>query len=87
MKRKDEPVLPRDKSSDVKPKMIELDRKIGHNSVMSIRKLFIDRDDPAHLVDQVIRDMEGIEDKSDGGGNRMGQLFMADFPVDGSASL
>ena len=35
-KRKDDPVLLRGKSSDVKPKMIELDRKIGHKSVMSI---------------------------------------------------
>ena len=37
--------------------MIELEKKIGHKSVMSIRELFIDRDDPSHLVDQVIRDM------------------------------
>ena len=49
-KRKDDPVLPRGKSSDVKNKTIELYRKIGHNSVMSIRKFFIDRDEPAHLV-------------------------------------
>ena len=31
--------------------MIELDRKIGHKSVMSIRKFFIDRDAPSLLVD------------------------------------
>ena len=49
-KRKDDPVLPRGKSSDVKPKIIELDRKIGHKSVMSIRELSIDRDEPAHLL-------------------------------------
>ena len=49
-KRKDDPVLPRVKSSDVKQKIIELDRKIGHKGVMSIRQLFIDRDEPARLV-------------------------------------
>ena len=86
-KRKDDPFLPRGKSSDVKPKMIELDRNIGHNSVMSIREFFIDRDEPAHLVDQVIHDMEGIGDTSAEGGNRMGQLFAAAFSVDGSAAL
>ena len=48
---KDDPYLPRSKSSDDKPKMIELYKKIGHKSVMSIRKLFIDRDGPAHIVD------------------------------------
>ena len=36
-KSKDDPVLPRGKSSYVKLKMIELYRKIGHNSVMYIR--------------------------------------------------
>ena len=81
------PVLPRGKSSDVKPKMIELDRKIGHNSVMSIRELFIDRDDPAHLVDQVIRDMDRIGDTSAYGANRMGQLLVAVLSVNGSAAL
>ena len=40
--------------------MIELDRKIGHNSVMSIREFFVDTDEPSHLVDQFIRDMGGI---------------------------
>ena len=55
-----DPVIPRGKSSDVKPKMIELGRKIGHNSVMYIHELFIDRVEPDHLVDQVMHDMEGI---------------------------
>ena len=87
MKRKDEPVLPRDKSSDVKPKMIELDRKIGHNSVMSIHEFFIDRDEPSHSVYQVIHDMEGIGDTSSEGANRMGQLFVADFLVNGSTAI
>ena len=85
--RKDEPVLPRGKSSDVKPKIIELDRKIGHNSFMSIRELFIDRDEPAHLVDQVIHDMEGIGDTISEGANQMGQLFVAALSVNGSAAL
>ena len=57
-KRKYDPVNPRGTSSDFKPKMIELDRKTSHNSVMSICELFIDRDEPAQLVDQVIHDME-----------------------------
>ena len=86
-KRKDDPVLPRGESIDVKPKMIELDRKIGHKSVMSIRELFIDRYEPAHLVDQVIHDMEVIGDASAEGSNGMGQLFAVDFLVDGSAEL
>ena len=67
--------------------MIELDRKIGHNSVMSICEFFVDRDDPSHLVDQVIHDMEGIGDTSAEGDNGMGQLFTADFLVDGSTAL
>ena len=86
-KRKDVPVLPRGRSSDIKPKMIELDRNIGHNSFMSIHELFIDRDEPDHLVYQVIHDMEGIGDTSAEGANGMGQLFTAVFLVDGSAAL
>ena len=86
-KRKDNPVLPKGKSSDVKPEMIELDRKIGHNSVMYIREFFIDRYDPAHLVDQMIHDMKGIGDTSGEGANGMGQLFPADLSVDGSAAI
>ena len=86
-KRKDDPVFPRGKSSGVKTKMIELDRNIGHNSVMSIREFFIDRDEPAHLVDQVIHDMEWIGDRSAEGANRMGPLLMAALSVDGSAVL
>ena len=38
--------------------MIEFYRKISHNSVMSIREFLIDRYEPAHLLDQVIHDME-----------------------------
>ena len=86
-KKKYYPVLPRGNSSDVKPKMIELDRKIGHNSVMSIREFFIDRDDPAHLVYQVIHETEGLGYTSAEGANRMGQFFTADLLVNGSAAL
>ena len=68
-KRKDDPVLPRSKSSDIKPKMIELESNIGNNSVMSIREFFIDRDEPTYLVDQVIHDMEGIGDTHADGAN------------------
>ena len=86
-KRKDDPVLPRGKSIDVKPKIIELYRKIGHNSVVSIRKFFIDRDEPTHIVYQVIYDKEGIGGASSEGANGVGQLFEADFLVDGYAAL
>ena len=82
-----DPVLQRGKSSDVKPKMIELDRNIGHNSVMSIREFFIDKDDPSHLVEQVIHYMEVIVDTSAEGGNGMDQLLMAYLLVDGSDAL
>ena len=85
--RKDEPVLPRGKSSDVKPKITELDRKIGHNSFIYIHDLFIDRDEPYHLVYQLIRDMERIGDTSAEGGSRTGQFFAADFSINGSAAL
>ena len=67
--------------------MIELDRKIGHNSVMSIHEFFIDRDEPSHSVYQVIHDMEGIGDTSSDGDNRIGQLFAAALSVNGSAAL
>ena len=77
--RKDEPDIPRGNSSDIKPKIIELDRKIGHKSFMSIFKFFIVRDEPAHLVDQAIHDMEGIGDASSEGANGMYQLFSANF--------
>ena len=86
-KRKDDPVLPRGKSSGVKPKMIELDRKIGHNTVISIHELFVDRYEPSYLVDQAIHDMEWIGDISSEGANRMGQLFAAALSVHGSAAL
>ena len=82
---KDDPVLTIFKSSDVKPKMIELNRKIGHNSVMSIREFFIDRDEPARLVDQVIHDMEVIGYTSAEGGNGMGQLFASVLLIYGPA--
>ena len=67
--------------------MIELARKIGHNSIMPIREFFIDIDEPAHLVDQVIHGMEGIGDTRAEGANRMGQLLTASFSVDGYAAL
>ena len=63
-RRKDDPDLPRCNSSDVKLKMIELYRNIGHKSFTSIRKFFMDIDDQDHLVYQVIHDMEGIRDAS-----------------------
>ena len=86
-KRKDDPDLPRGNSSDAKPKIIELDRKIGHKSVMSICELFIDRDEPDHLVDQAIHDMEGIGDASAEEDNGTYQLVAAYLSVDGSAAL
>ena len=54
---------------------------------MSIREFFIDRDEPAHLVDQLIHYMEGIVDTSAERDNRMGQFFVADFSVGGSDTL
>ena len=84
---KDDTVLPRCNSSDVKPKMIELEINIGHKSAISIREIFIYRDEPAHLVDQVIHDMEGIGDASSEGANGMGQLFVCAFLVDGSSAI
>ena len=84
---KDNPVLPRVKSSDLKSKNIELDKKIGHKSVMSIHELFMNRDELAHLVDQVIHYMEGIGDASSEGDNGMYQLFMVDLLVGGAAAL
>ena len=54
---------------------------------MSICELLIDRNEPAHLVDQVIHDMEGIGDTSAEGANGMGKLFAATLLVDGSATL
>ena len=55
--------------------MIELDRKIGHKIIMSIRKLFMDRDEPAYLAYQEINDMEGIRDAISEGNNGIDQLF------------
>ena len=84
---KDDPGIPRVKSSDVKPKMTELDRKIGHKSVMSICEFFIDRYDPDHLVDQSIHDMEGIGDAIAEEADGMDQLLLAALLVGGSATL
>ena len=57
--------------------MVELDKKIGHKIFMSIPKLFMDRDELDHIVDQAISDMDGIGDVSTEGGNGMNQLFTA----------
>ena len=54
---------------------------------MSILEFFIDIYDLSHLVDQVIRDMEGIGDTSAEGDNRMGQLFTEALLVYGSTAL
>ena len=85
--RKDDTVLTRGNLNGVKPEMIELDRKISHNSGMSIIEFFIDRDERSHLVDQVIPDIEGIGDTSVEGANRMGQLFTAALSVNGYAVI
>ena len=84
---KDDPVLPRGDSSDVKTKMIELERKISHKRVMSIHEFFIDIDELDHLVYQVIHGMEVIVDASSEGGNGMGQFFVVALSVDGSATI
>ena len=85
--REDGPALLRGKSSDIKTKMIELDRKIGHKSVMSICGLFIDRDEPALLVNQSVHDMEGIGDASADGTNVIYQLFIVALSLDVAATL
>ena len=64
-----------------------MDRKIGHKSVMSISKLFIDRYEPDYLVDQAIHDMEIIGDAIFEGANGIGQLFAMALSVDGAAAL
>ena len=76
-KRRDEPDLPRGNSSDAKPKMIELDRKIGQKSVIS----------QAQLVDQAFHGKELIRDASAEGGNGLDQLFVATVSVNGAAAL
>ena len=58
--------------------MIKLDRNTSHKNVMYIREFFIDRDEPAHLVDQVIHLIEGIGDEIVDGANGMDWLFVAD---------
>ena len=86
-KRNNDHALLRDKCSDVKPKMIELDRNIGHKSAMSICQFFIDREEPTDLVDQVIHDTEGIGDASVEWANRMDKLFAEDFSFEGAIAL
>ena len=54
---------------------------------MYIHEFFIDADEPTHLVDQLIHDMEVIGDISAEGANWMGQLFTAALSVDGSSTL
>ena len=54
---------------------------------MSIRKLFTDRDELAHLVDQEIDDMEVIGDASVEGFNGMDQFFAESSSVDGVAAF
>ena len=54
---------------------------------MSIYELYMDRDEPAHLVYQTIPDMELIVDAIAEGVNWMYQLFVAYFLVNGSAAL
>ena len=67
--------------------MIELDRKIGHKSVMSIWKFFIDRDDPDHLVDQAIHNMKVTIDAIAEGDNGMDQFYTAALSFDGAAPI
>ena len=85
-KRKNEPTLPRGKLSEVKPKIIEFYRKIGHKHFMSIFELFIDRVEPANL-DQAIHEMEVIGDTSTEGYNGMDKLFSTALSVNGAAAL
>ena len=47
----------------------------------------MDRYEPVNLVDQAIRDMEGIGDTSAEGVNGIDQLFAAALSVDGDATL
>ena len=54
---------------------------------MYIREFFMDRYEPAHLVDQAIHDMEGIGDARDEEDNGMDQLFAADMTFYGAAAL
>ena len=75
------PVLTRGESSYDKPKMIELDRNIGHKSVMPINELFIDRDGTAHLVYHALHDMEGIGYASAEGGKWDGSVVHGGFVI------
>ena len=78
-RKKDDPTLPRGNSSDVKPNIIEVEMKIGHKRVMAISRFFMDRDDPDHLVDQMIYDMEGIRDTIAEVANIMDNYFVIYF--------
>ena len=67
--------------------MIELDRNIDHKSVISICKFFVDIDEPDHLVEQVIHDMEGIGYSSADGDNGMDQFSTAALSLYGDVAL
>ena len=54
---------------------------------MSIFELFIDRVEPANLVDQTIHEMEVIGDTSTEGYNGMDKLFSTALSVNGAAAL
>ena len=84
---KDKHDLTQGNPSDVKLKMIEFDRKIGHKSIMSISKSFIDRDKQSHLVDLKIHYMEGIGEESAEGDNGMDPFFTAALSVDGATAI
>ena len=70
-----EPAIPRGKSSSVKHKIIELDRKFGSQKCHVYSQSFVDRGELAHLVDQAIHDMEGIGYESDEGENRTDNFY------------
>ena len=71
--------LQRGKSSDYKPKMVGLYRKIGHKSVMSIHYFFMDIYDLTHLLDQAIHGMEGIGESSSKGDTLSHSIFPGEF--------
>ena len=79
--------LQRGKSSDDKPKMVGLYRKIGHKSVMSIHYFFMDIYDLAHLLDQAIPDMKRFGESSSKGVNWMDQFFALDLSINGANTL
>ena len=85
--RKDDLALPGGKSSDVKPKIFELDRKIGHKIFTSISKFSMDRDEIAHIVDPAIHGMELIGYTIAEGGNETNKFFVEYLLVDRAAAL